>query len=327
MTSRERFRETMRYGRPDRVPYFEEGLRDDVLARWREQGLAPDADLAEMFHTDRRERIPVNLEPIPPMTQWAETSECLDELRRRLNPDDPARFPDDWLAQAAAWRARDFVLELQLHRGFFLSMGVNDWPRFTQVVYLIKDAPLFVHEVMGIYAHFAAQIAERVLGEVDVDFVSFSEPIGGNDGPLLSPATYERFVLASYRPVLDLVRSSGVETRCFITYANARVLLRNVLKAGFNCLWACEVNTAAMDYLSLRDEFGPGLRLIGGIDLDTLLGDKRAIRREMERVIPPLLAQGGYIPLADGRVRANVPFEVYRYYRRLLEDLTCRPCP
>jgi hypothetical protein len=31
MNSRDRFCETMRYGAPDRVPYFEEGIRDDVL--------------------------------------------------------------------------------------------------------------------------------------------------------------------------------------------------------------------------------------------------------------------------------------------------------
>lgn len=322
MTSRERFRQTMRYGRPDRVPYFEEGLRDDVLERWHAQGLPKDADLGAVFHTDRRERVPVSLEPIPAMEEWTATSECLDELRRRLNPDDPARFPKDWAAQVAAWRTRDFVLELPLHRGFFLSMGVHDWPRFTEAVYLLKDEPLFVREVMGICAHFAAQVAERVLSEVDVDFVSFSEPIGGNDGPLLSPATYETFVLASYRPVLGLVRSYGVETLCYITYANARVLLPGVLKAGFNCLWACEVNTEAMDYLALRGQFGRGLRLIGGIDLDVLLSGPEAIRREMTRVIPPLLAQGGYVPLADGRVRANIPFEHYAYYRRLLEELT-----
>ena len=30
MSSRERFRETMSYGKPDRVPYFEEGIRKDV---------------------------------------------------------------------------------------------------------------------------------------------------------------------------------------------------------------------------------------------------------------------------------------------------------
>ncbi|HPD16778.1 MAG TPA: uroporphyrinogen decarboxylase family protein [Planctomycetota bacterium] len=325
MTSRERFRETMRYGTPDRVPYFEEGLRDDVLERWHEQGLPPDADLAAMFHVDARERMPVNIEPIPPMERPITTRADLDELRRRLDPADPRRLPDDWPARVAAWRSRQHVLELQLHRGFFLSMGVRDARTFDPVVYLLHDDPRLVHDILNLYGEFGARLAERILTEVGADCVVFSEPIGGNDRPLLSPETYGRFVLASYRPILDAARRGGVETLVYMTYANARPLLPGVVRAGFNCLWACEVNVAAMNYLAIRRRFGRDLRLIGGIDLDTLLQDKAAIRAEMERVIPPLLAQGGYVPLADGRVRANVPFEHYRYYRQVLEELTSSP--
>jgi len=324
MTSRERFRETMRYGMPDRVPYFEEGLRDDVLAEWHKQGLPPDADLAAMFHVDARERMPVNIEPIPPMERPLTTREDFLELRLRLDPDDAKRLPDDWPARVAAWRTREHVLELQLHRGFFLSMGVRDARTFDPVVYLLHDDPRLVHDTLNLYSDFGARLAERILHEVDVDCAIFSEPIGGNDRPLLSPETYGRFVLSSYRPILDAARRGGVGTLVYMTYANARPLLPGVVRAGFECLWACEVNVEAMDYLSLRRRFGRDLRLIGGIDLDTLLEDKAAIRREMERVIPPLLAQGGYIPLADGRVRANVPFDNYRYYRELLEQLTRR---
>jgi hypothetical protein len=79
-----------------------------------------------------------------------------------------------------------------------------------------------------------------------------------------------------------------------------------------------------MDYRSLRQEFGRDLRLIGGIDLDALRVDKAAIRREIEEKVPPLIEDGGYIPLADGRVRADVPFENYAYYRRLLAEVTQR---
>ena len=317
----------MRYGMPDRVPYFEEGLRDDVLDRWHEQGLPKDADLAAMFHVDARERMPVNIEPIPPMEGPLTSRANFEELRRRLDPDDPKRLPGDWPARVAAWRTREHVLELQLHRGFFLSMGVHEWRTFEPVVYLLHDDPCLVHDILDLYGDFGARLAERILREVDVDCAIFSEPIGGNDGPLLSPRTYEEFVLASYRPILDAARRRGVETLVYVTYANARALMPSVVRTGFNCLWACEVNAAAMDYLALRRRFGRGLRLIGGIDLDTLLQDKATIRREMERVIPPLLAQGGYVPLADGRVRANVPFDHYRHYRQLLEELTSRPSP
>jgi uroporphyrinogen decarboxylase len=95
-----------------------------------------------------------------------------------------------------------------------------------------------------------------------------------------------------------------------------------MLKFGMNCLWACETNAEAMDYRSLRKEFGRDLRLIGGIDLDVLREGKDAIRREVEEKVPPLLEQGGYVPLADGRVRVDIPFENYVYYRELLEKVT-----
>jgi hypothetical protein len=133
---------------------------------------------------------------------------------------------------------------------------------------------------------------------------------------------YEEFVLTSYQPVLDVLNRYGVETVVLRTFANTRILIPSILKWGFNCLWACEVNIEAMDYRDLRREFGNELRLIGGIDLDALRGDKEAIRREVEEKVPPLLAVGGYVPLADGRVRADVPFENYVYYRKLLEKIT-----
>jgi uroporphyrinogen decarboxylase len=95
-----------------------------------------------------------------------------------------------------------------------------------------------------------------------------------------------------------------------------------MLKWGFNCLWACEVNIEEMDYRNIRQEFGRELRLIGGIDLDALRRDKDTIRSEIEEKVPPLVADGGYVPLADGRVRSDVPYENYVYYRELLQKVT-----
>ena len=317
----------MRYGTPDRVPYFEEGLRDDVLERWHEQGLPADADLAELFHTDRREMVPVDLEPRPRLKKWPTSRRGLKALRRRLDPDDPARLPEDWPRRVEAWRSREHVLQLPIHRGFFLTMGVNDWRRFEEVLYLLADAPALVAEMMAIHGEFLARLAERVLRDVEIDFATFSEPIGGSNDPILSPWTYERVVLRSYAPILDALRCGGVGTVIFLTYANARVLLPSVLDAGFDGLWACEVETGAMDYRALRRRFGRSLRLIGGIDLDALLRGKDAIRREIETKVPPLLAEGGYVPLADGRVRVNVPFENYAYYRRVLQEVVQAAAP
>jgi len=189
-------------------------------------------------------------------------------------------------------------------------MGVDGWARFHELIVLMHNDPGLVREMMRINGEFVAALTERLLQDVQIDAAIFSEPIGDNHGPLISPKMYADFVLSSYQPILEVLRRHSVDILILRTYANARLLIPVLLEHGIDCLWACEVNTAAMDYRSLRQEFGKRLRLIGGIDLDVLREGKEAIRREVEEKVPPLLEQGGYVPLADGRVRADIPFEI-----------------
>ena len=266
----------------------------------------------------------LHLEPHPNLGAWPSTVAGLANLSRCLDPDDPARLPDDWDEQVAILRQRNYPLMLRVHRGFFLSMGVSEWDRFHKLMILCTDAPDFVRTMMSLQGEFAARMTERVLQDLSVDAAIFSEPIGGNSGPLISPQMYADFVLGSYRPVFDVLAKYGVETIILRTYANARILLPLVVDYGFNCLWACETDRTEMDYLDIRRQFGSQLRLIGGIDTDVLLQGREAIRRAVERVIPPLLQDGGYVPLLDGRVREYIPFEHYRYYRELLQTVVDR---
>ncbi len=311
----------MHFGRPDQVPIFEEGIRDDVLETWQAQGMPSGITFSEMFPSDGREEILPDLEPQPYPKTWPTSRAELADLRQRLDPNDPGRLPAGWPELVRDWRAHGDVLMLRVHQGFFETMGVSGWRSFDRVVCLLIEDPPFVHELMNLQGAFAARMAERVLQEVDIDAAIFSEPIADNNGPLISPRMYEEFALPSYEPIFEVLRRHGVETIILRTYANARALLPAILKHGFNCLWACEVNPEAMDYHAIRREFGRELRLIGGIDVDALKDDKENIKREVEEKIPPLLADGGYVPLADGRIRADVPFENYVYYRQLLEEV------
>ena len=63
-----------------------------------------------------------------------------------------------------------------------------------------------------------------------------------------------------------------------------------------------------------------GPSLIGGIDVDVLRQDEEAIRREVKERVPQLLNDGGYIPLADGRIRADISYENYAAYRLILGE-------
>jgi uroporphyrinogen decarboxylase len=319
MNSRDRFLETMRYGAPDRVPYFEEGIRSDVIRVWRRQGLKSKSAFEQMFRHDGRVEIHPDLEPLPRLHQWPSSADDLNRLRRRLNPDDARRLPRTWPSRAWDIQHRQDVAMLHVHRGLFLSMGVAGWGRFIEVIELLGRNPALVHEALMIQGEFAARLAERVLRDVKVAAAVFSEPIAENRGPLISPKMYRETVLLTYGPLLEVLKRHRVESIIFVSWANPRLLIPAIIERGFNCLWAYEANPQAMDYRELRREFGRDLRLIGGIDLDVLRQSKDAIRREVEEKVPPLLADGGYIPMLDGRVRVDVPFENYVYYKRLLE--------
>jgi uroporphyrinogen decarboxylase len=320
MTSRERFLETMQYGTPDRVPYFEEGLRPEVIKRWRSQGLGRASDLYRHFPFDKRESIEIDLDPMPRVDHWPTAGAHLDRFRKSFKPD-RNRLPRRWSQRVRAWRQREHVLMLYVHQGFFLSMGVRNWRRFHEVMLLMMDQPELVRHMMLIQGELAARMTSQVLEDVAIDAAIFSEPIGGNDRPLLSPAMYEEFVLHSYAPVMAVLQRYAVPVIIFQTFANARILIPSILPHGFNCLWACEVNSEDMDYRDIRRHFGKTLRLMGGIDLDALRQGKEAIRSEVETKVPTLLRDGGYVPLADGRVREDVTFENYIYYRQLLKNV------
>ncbi len=173
----------------------------------------------------------------------------------------------------------------------------------------------------AIQGEFAARLARKIMGQVPLAAVVFEEPVAGNSGPLVSPRTYREIALSSYAP--SHCRSPRVRRG----YDHPEELGERAPPApgGGRGRFQLPVGVRAwgpeMDYWTIRQEFGSALRLIGGIDLDVLRIDKNAIREELERVVPPLLAQGGYIPMLDGRVRIDIPFENYTYYRRLLEEM------
>ena len=275
-----------------------------------------------MFDGDYREEIIPDLEAIPPFKKYPSTFKELDELQKRLDPNIKKRFPKNFNKKIKQWQIRDYPLILRVHRGFFLSMGVYDNQRFLEVLELIMENPEFVKKYMDIQGQFAAAISEEIIKRIKVDAIFFSEPIGSNVSTLISPQMYEEFVLESYLPILKVCNKYNINTKIFLTYANISKLIPSIIKYGINCLWACEVDSNEMDYLNLRKQYGNQLSLIGGIDLDKLLLDKNSIKNEIIKKVPLLVEQGGYIPLADGRVRPNVPFENYTYYRNLIKEVT-----
>ena len=65
----------------------------------------------------------------------------------------------------------------------------------------------------------------------------------------------------------------------------------------------------------------PGLCLRGGIDKRVLAAGPAEIDAMVERIFPALRERGGYIPMCDHGVPAEVSFSNYLHYRRRCVEL------
>jgi hypothetical protein len=318
MNSRERFLAILHGDRVDHPPLFPEGIREEVLEAWQTQGLPAGSDLEDLFTYDPFEQLDPDVYPSPEISDWSDPQRLLPLLRRRLDPEDPRRLPDGWKKRVKVWKERQHPLFLRIHPGLFLSLGIEDWRSFAPAMLRLVDQPDTVRQILGIQAEFAARLAEVIFRQVEVDGVIFSEPIAGNHGTLVSRQMYRSFALQSYAPVFEVLREHQVPAVIWRSYANPLSLLPEVVQFSFNVLWLCELPPGALRPAQVRQLVGSKMTLIGGIDSDVLRQDQRAIRQALVEVLP-LVEGGHFIPLADGRVREDVPFENYAFYRRELE--------
>jgi hypothetical protein len=317
MNSRERFLATIHGDQPDHPPLFPEGIREEVLQSWRTQGLPDGIDLDHLFFYDQFEQLDPDVYPNPAILDWSTPQQLLPLLRQRLDPEDPRRLSNNWSESVIRWRDRQYPLFLRIHQGLFLSLGIEDWRSFVPAILRLIDQPDFVREVLAIQAGFAARLAVKILRQVDLDGVIFSEPIAGNHGALISAEMYRAFALQSYAPIFDVLRDYRVPAIIWRSYANPANLLPEVVKYPFNVLWLCETPPGALAPAQVRRLVGSNLTLMGGIDSDILRKDNRAIQQAVADV-QPFVEEGRFIPLADGRVREDVPYPNYVFYRQEL---------
>jgi hypothetical protein len=320
MNERERFLRVFRGEMVDRPPRLEEGVRDEVIELWRTQGLPEGRTHADVFGLTPHENVG------PDLTfrgNWPGgiMSVSLRGYRRAFRPT-RRRFPADWRRTARRLANRDHIVCVWAYRGFFQALGVEDWPTFRQALHAVVRDPAGVRARLEVYGDFCARMLEMALEDVQPDFIYLSEPISDNRGPLISPAMYRDFAVPALKRIAAAARAGRCERILVSTYGNTALLFPLMMEAGVNMLWISEAaEVPELDYRCLRRTLGPDLGLVGGIPMSLLRsGDPEKISARLEEIVLPLLRAGRYIPLAGGRIREDIPWEIYRHYRLWLEN-------
>jgi len=321
MDERERFHRLMNNEVVDRPPLLEEGVRDEVIARWREQGLPRDKTHLEVFGLTPHERVGPDIRYVSDYfgrvfdLSASEYGKAFSVSRRR--------FPADWSEIAKRLEKRDHIACVWASRGFFQALGVGDWPTFERALLATLKEPARVRNRLEQYGDFCARMLDMTLQDLVPEFIYLSEPISNNEGPLISPAMFQEFMIPVYRRLVGTARDHGCENILVSTYGNTTLLFPAMLDAGVTMLWISEAaEVPALAYRNVRRVLGPSVGLIGGIPLSLLRSDSTEnMRDRLAAIVGPLLREGRYIPLAGGRVRDEIPWVVYKTYREALVEL------
>jgi len=317
--ARDRFLKAMNYEVCDRPPLWEEGIVDETWEAWRPQGLESPESFRQRYPFDRHETVDPDLFPKPEFQHRDQNG--FAELRGRYVPDIAERLPEGWPSQAEPWACREHPLGVTVSRGLLLSCGIRNWNGLTTVLEALYDSPREIDATMECVVDMALSLLGEVRDKTTVDFAVFNEPIASFHGPVVSPEHYRRFCFGPYTRLLDILRARGVGLVVVRTWGNALPLISLWVELGFSALWNDHCNAGGVAYTALRRRFGKELCLIGGIDSRALYADRAAIDRTVENTVPALLESGGYLPMLDDRVRKEVPYENYRYYRERLTEL------
>lgn len=362
MSSRERFHATFRSGglggarAADSVFLMPQWVFGETRDRWLREGMPRDQHFNTYFGFDRMETIPLNMGLWPPleskvveetaewrivedelggltkrwsdreigMSQWicypVRDRQTWEAVKQRLRADAPRRYPEYWEDLKRCYRGRDYPLGISA--GSYYGW-IRNWVGMENLALWYYDCPELVHEMTEYVADFVLAMIERALDEVpDIDYAQVWEDMAMKTGPLVSPQLFREFMLEPLKRVTKVLNQAGIDIIMVDCDGNVDELIPLWLEANVNLVYPMEV-AADCDVLRYREQFGPELLMIGGIDKRALRDtcDRATVEHEVRSKVPPLVEQGGYSPFVDHAVPPDVPFANFKHYIDLVHEI------
>ncbi|MCL1896012.1 MAG: uroporphyrinogen decarboxylase family protein [Clostridiales bacterium] len=232
------------------------------------------------------------------------------------------RFPENWDAKVEKWldAGRDYPLGLFYIGEFGYYSLLRRWMGTENASFVFYDDPRLVEEMMEFMTDYALGLLDMACSYgLEYDFFHIFEDMCFNNGPLISPEMFTRFLLPQYKRLISEVKKRGIDNIYVDCDGNIGKLLPIWLDAGVNMFLPMEVK-AGSDPISIRKEFGNDFAMLGGIDKFTLTKTKADIEREVRTTLGAMLPIGRYIPSLDHLVQPNVPYENFLYYLEVKEE-------
>ena len=316
LTSRERVLAAFAHEEPDRVPVWCGASEEFWVKAKRELGL-DDEGLRLRFRDDFRRVFPEYAGPEFPLSEGATYRTEFGVERAGMGYGQPLSHPlenatlgeiHDYPWPDPAWAdVSGIKAEAETYQGEYAILGGAWSPFWHDAIDLLGmenlyikmySEPKLVDVLLQHLADYYAAASERIFDAAAdaIDIFFMGNDFGGQNGPLLSPALFDRFMAPHLRRLAGLGHAYGlkVQLHCCGGFAP---LIPAMIDAGIDGLHAIQPNCHGMDLQALKSQFGAKILFNGGIDSHHVLinGTPRTVRQKTRETLEIMMPGGGYV--------------------------------
>ncbi len=317
----------MNFEKADRLPMLEwASWWGETVERWWREGLSKEIPwdrIQTHFGLDyiRRVWMPLTTPDCPrPVSHGApiiESEEEYEAFKRYLYPDarhENYRNKLEVMRTLREEHEKGDALIWYSYDGFFwfprTLLGIENH------LYSFYDEPALYHKICTDLADYIIAELPKIYEICHPDFMVISEDMSYNNGPMLSEALFDEFLLPYYQRIIPEIKKYG--TKVIVdTDGDVSMMIPWLIRAGVDGVLPLE-RQAGVDLAALREKY-PSFLFIGGFDKMTMSKGEESMRREFERLLP-VMRKGGFIPSCDHQTPPGVSLENYRIYTALLAE-------
>ncbi|MCL1857085.1 MAG: hypothetical protein FWF84_05555 [Kiritimatiellaeota bacterium] len=248
-----------------------------------------------------------------PVESW----EDWEGMKPRYDAALSSRYPENPEALGASIAGRDYPCNLHFSGPFW---QLREWCGFEGLCTMFYDNPKLVEAMLDFWGDFVDRLLERAFACFTPDEVHLSEDMAYKSFSMISPEMTRKYLLPVWKRWGERIRAAGVPVYGMDSDGFIGELIPLWIEAGINVCDPIEV-AAGNDLVAFRREFGTAMAYRGGVDKRAMAKGGAVIEAEIDR-LRPVIESGGFIPGCDHGVPADVHWDDYCYYVKLLAKAT-----
>lgn len=240
-----------------------------------------------------------------------------EQMKKRYNPDNPARLPENPSGLGEKLRQREHPVTFHFSGPYW---QMREWLGFEQLCVMFFDDPEMIGDMVSFWSDYITRLMENAFKYCIPDMVYISEDMAYKGHAMLSPAMCREFLLPVWQRWGEVIRAHRIPLYAMDSDGFIGELIPLWIEAGINVCDPIEV-AAGNDIADFRKRFGKNMAYRGGVDKRAIAAGGTAIEKEIRR-LEPVIRDGGFIPGCDHGVPHDVSWSDYVNYVRLLAQVT-----